>query len=93
MNKTEAAHILENEIAFYKQWPYAYLANLVGHTETKEVVSETGKRYQLEIEFRWDDETQKTVVVLGSIDDGGWRSFFPLCRSFIRKPDGSYVKE
>jgi hypothetical protein len=32
-------------------------------------------------------------MVLGSIDDGGWRAFKPLCRDFIKAPDGSAVKE
>jgi hypothetical protein len=31
--------------------------------------------------------------VLGSIDDGGWRAFAPLTRSFIKSPDGTFVGE
>ena len=31
--------------------------------------------------------------VLGSIDDGGIRAFFPLTDSFIMAPDGSFIGE
>jgi hypothetical protein len=31
--------------------------------------------------------------VAGSIDDGGWRAYLPLCRDFIMAPDNSFVDE
>ncbi len=91
MDTQEAASILEEELQFFKQWPYPYLADLVGSQEVREVVSDTGKHYQLEIEFLWDDKPQGHIRVVGAIDDGGWRAFFPLCRSFIMKPDGNLI--
>jgi hypothetical protein len=30
---------------------------------------------------------------MGSIDDGGWRAFVPISRSFIKSADGSFVGE
>jgi len=30
---------------------------------------------------------------MASIDDGGWRAFAPLTRSFIKRADGSFVDE
>jgi len=30
---------------------------------------------------------------LVSIDDGGWRAFFPTTESFIMAPNGSFVGE
>ncbi len=93
MDKEEAKKILRKELNFYKQWPYSYLADLVGQTEHTQILSDTGIEYQLEIEFLWDNEPEGNVRILGAIDDGGWRAFFPLCDSFIIKPDGTFVSE
>jgi hypothetical protein len=29
----------------------------------------------------------------GSVDDGSWRAFAPLSRSFIKSPDGAFDGE
>ena len=66
---------------------------LAGQTETREVVVASGTRYQLEIQFFWDDKTDGNVRVLGSIDDGGIRAFLPATDSFILTPEGRFVGE
>lgn len=53
----------------------------------------SGDRYQLEVEAFWDDKPKRTLRVTVSIDDGGWRSFFPLSDDFIIAPDGTFVGE
>jgi hypothetical protein len=53
----------------------------------------SGAEYQVEIEAVWDSRQKGHVRVIASIDDGGWRAFVPLCDSFIKAPDGSFVGE
>ncbi len=49
--------------------------------------------YQIEVVWLWDGGLGGNVLVMGSIDDGGWRAFAPLTRSFIMAPDGRFVGE
>ena len=39
----------------------------------------------------WDDPARGNIRVMGSVDDGRWRAFMPLNRSFIKAPDGTFV--
>lgn len=47
----------------------------------------------VEIEFLWDGPKGGNVRIIGSVDDGGWRAFVPITRSFIKAADGSIVGE
>jgi hypothetical protein len=49
--------------------------------------------YQIEIQAVWDGPKGGNVCVIGSIDDGGWRAFAPLTRSFIKGPSGQLAGE
>ena len=60
---------------------------------TMERSSPEEKWYQIEIQVFWDDKPKGDVRVAGSIDDGGWRAYLPLCRDFIMAPDNSFVDE
>lgn len=66
---------------------------LFDEEEIFEVRAESGIEYQLEFQVFWDDPKAKTIRVLGSIDDGGIRAFFPLCESIIMASDGTLVGE
>jgi hypothetical protein len=94
MNNEEAIALLEAELDHFRRETHADLANRIG---TGPVVFErdgaSGAKYQIEIDMVWDDGTGGNIRVLGSIDDGGWRAFKPLCRDFIKAPDGSFVGE
>jgi hypothetical protein len=46
----------------------------------------SGTIYQIEVSFLWDDGPRQHVRVMASIDDGGWRAFVPLTRSFVKGP-------
>jgi hypothetical protein len=48
---------------------------------------------KFEVQVFWDHDVGKDVWVIGSIDDGGLRGFFPLNDSFIMAPDGTFVGE
>ena len=93
MDASEAKAILAERLARYREYPHERLAKLVGSQEVEERRSAAGTLYQLEFQFFWDAEPGGYVRVIGSIDDGGLRAFFPLSDDFIKAPDGTFVGE
>lgn len=94
MNKGEARKLLAKELEGWRQRPYAELASLVhGDPVTGEVQSEAGNRYQYEIQVFWDRKPGGDIRVLGAIDDGGIRAFFPLTHDFIVATNGDFIGE
>jgi hypothetical protein len=93
MNNQEAIDLLEPELAAFRVLPYAELVQRIGRSLTSECAGAAGAIYQIEIQILWDDRPGGNVRVMGSIDDGGWRAFAPLTRSFIKRADGSFVGE
>jgi hypothetical protein len=94
MNNQEALQILEEVLAEFRQESYEQLTSRIGPSSP--IVLErngAGGPYQLEILFMWDGPAGGDVRVIGSIDDGGWRAFVPLTRSFSKTADGSVVGE
>ena len=94
MTNVEAIRILDQALQVFRDEPYNDLVNRLG---TGPVVCERrgpdGVNYQIEIDFVWDGRTGGDVLVTGSIDDGGWRAFVPITRSFIKSADESFVGE
>lgn len=88
MNRDEATLLLNAKLDEYRKLSYDQLADRIGDEEFPEVVGATGTQYQIETQIVWDDKPGGDVRVLGSIDDGGWRAFMPLCDSLIMTPDG-----
>lgn len=88
MNTAEAKAILDGELAKLRVKPYSELVPLIKEVQTLEITGLSGARYQLEFEARWDDPGKPNGVlrVLGSIDDGGIRAYFPLSDSFLIVP-------
>jgi hypothetical protein len=94
MNNEEAIGLLEQELSTFRNQPYdALVGRMSEGTVAYERVGPSGATYQVEIEVIWDHQRGGNVLVMGSIDDGGWRAFVPLSRSFIKAPDGSFVGE
>lgn len=94
MNKTEAIEIIEKELASFRPKAYTELKKMIGiEPITKEITSINDIHYQIEIYAHWDDKPNEDIRVCGSIDDGGWRAFSPLCRDFIKSPNGQFVDE
>ena len=95
MDDNEAIQLLEGELARFRPEPYAELVRRIEEKSTLEYeqAAASGAKYQVEIQFLWDDQPGGNALVMGSIDDGGWRAFLPLSRSFIKSPDGSFVGE
>jgi hypothetical protein len=93
MDTQEAGNLLRDRLAEYRRLPYPDLAARVRADEQREVVGPSGVRYQTEIQVVWDSRPGGAVRVLGSIDDGGWRAFLPLCDSFAVARDGTFLGE
>ena len=84
MDRQEALALLTTELDKYRGLTYDQLVERVGDEDFPDVVGPSGVQYQLEIQVVWDDQPGGTVRVLGSIDDGGWRAFVPLCDSVLK---------
>jgi len=83
MNKSEAQEILSEQLARYCSRSHSELSHLVEteHVETYEISAASGTRYQVEVQFFWDDQPGDVIRVVGSIDDRDIRAFFPLSDS------------
>ena len=94
MNNEEAIALLEKELDCFRVESHADLARRIAASPlTFERDGASGAKYQIEVELLWDGDVGGNIMVLGSIDDGGWRAFKPLCSDFIKAPDGSAGKE
>jgi hypothetical protein len=93
MDKREALALLRERLAAYRALSYETLAGRVGSTDHATAVGPSGAEYQVEIQVLWDGRPGDAVHVLGAIDDGGVRAFFPVCDSFILGRDGRFVGE
>lgn len=87
MNTVEAAEVLNQQLARFSN--YAEVVPLVEsrHVELLEMTAASGVKYQMEIQFFWDDSSKRVVRVFGSIDDGGLRAFMPLTQSLLISPE------
>jgi hypothetical protein len=93
MNEIEAESILGQELSRYRRRSYSELLSEVGRRETFERASPSGVTYQIEVQVFFDDESRRTLRVMGAIDNGGWRALSPLCDDFIMALDGLFVGE
>jgi hypothetical protein len=86
MDKSEASKLLNEQLARFGS--YSEVLPLVESQgiETLELRGGSGATYQIEIQFFWDDKQSRRVRVVGSIDDGGFRAFFPLTQTLLVSP-------
>ncbi len=87
VDKQEAGEILARRIAELRRLRYAELVQFLDKPPATDVVHLSGRRYQLETDVFWDDRSGENLRVSVSIDDGGWRSFFPLTYGFVKRPE------
>ncbi len=91
MDRAEAKLILARELTEFAARPYDELVASIKQTDVKNVVGESGANYQIEFDVIWDSKPDGNLRIMASIDDGGWRAFFPLTDSLIMKPDGTLL--
>ena len=94
MNKKEAGKILEVKLDEIKLLGYGKLKEWVveKNVEVFEITGPDGVEYQIEIQAFFDDNIEKDIRVLGSIDDGTLpASMFPVSSDFIISENGEIV--
>ena len=84
MDKNEAGQLLEVQLEEWRRRSYAELSHEVGHWCRFETTGQSGERYEGVIQVF---SLGGAVKVVGSIDDGGWRTFVPLTKDFTVMPD------
>lgn len=93
MDKVEAKNLIAKELDCYREKKYDQLVQMIKNEQVYEVTGPSGKVYQVEIQAFWDSGKGGNIRVVGSIDNGGWRAFCPLCKSFIKTPCGDFLDE
>ena len=93
MDEKEAQKLLQQELSRLRSKSYAELTAQVGEIIAYEAEAPSGIRYQIEMQFIWDDKQHGNIRVMGAIDDGGIRAFMPLPLSFIISPAGKFIDE
>ena len=85
MDREEAMRVLTLELEPFRQETYAQLVERVAADSIHiDRIGPAGVTYQIEITFLWEAEPGGNVLVVGSIDDGGWRAFVPFTQSFSK---------
>jgi hypothetical protein len=93
MDTGAARAVLRERLAKYRQLSYADLLARIDTVEHLDISSGGKCPWQLELQFLWDSEPGGNIRVLGSIDDGGIRAFFPVADAFIKSPSGEFIDE
>jgi hypothetical protein len=94
MDKSEAKRVLLCALAPFREKSHAALVEMIETEPVNTIVqSESAASYQIEIQVFWDGWAGGDVLVLGAIDDGGWRAFVPLKECFIKSPLNMFVGE
>lgn len=84
MDRDEAGRLLRAVMIRFARRSRAELAQLMGQVEVYSVEGAGGVAYQIEVDAHWDGEPGGTIRVLGSIEDGGFRSSFrPMTDGFL----------
>lgn len=93
MDTARARTLLADHLHIYRTMQYEKLKALVDQVAACAVTGTDGGTYQIEVEVRWDDETNGNIRVIGSVDDGGLRAFSPITDDFIMTPAGTFLGE
>ena len=88
MNNAEARELLTQHLTPYRALAYDELLGRVGRVETAELTGRSGQTYQVEVTVMRDVGSGPALLVIGAIDDGGWRAFRPLTEDFLVAPGG-----
>ena len=94
MDREEAKRIIQTELESFRAKAHAELVRMIdAEPLTGERAGPSGKQYQFEIHACWDGKPDGDIRVMGLIDDGGLRAFFPLTECFIKSPSDEFVDE
>jgi folate-binding protein YgfZ len=88
MDKIEAKQLINEELEILRAKSYKDLLDSIDTSLHYEKKGASGTLYQIELQVFWDDRPDGDLRVIGSVDDGGWRAFFPLGEDFIKFTEG-----
>ncbi len=92
--KTEPRALLASELQMYRTRSYNELRERIGSQDDFVVAAPSGRNYQIEVDFFWDDRPNGNIRVMAMIDDGGfWSAVLPGADSFILSPAGQFIGE
>lgn len=86
MDRKEASILLSEALAMEVSKGYRTLVPRVGTSVSTKITSLTGREYDVKIVVAWDDEPGGDLRVIGNIDAGGFRAFFPVSDSVLVEP-------
>ena len=94
MNKEEAKKVLTKVINKYRLKSYNELIQFVDNSKWIVENAESGEEYQIQIQTIVDDEENRNIRCIFSINEGGILSFmFPISGDFIKNSDDEFVGE
>ena len=94
VNNAEAEGIIDTELAKYRDRTYEQLSEITeAPKQSREVIGASGTTYYVDVYARWDREVGGPIRLWVTADDGGWRAFLPMSKTFIKAADGSFVGE
>ncbi len=93
MNTVEALSVLADEARKYHGESYASLQRLRENAETVERIGPSGTTYQVEVSAVWDNKPGGVLRLFFTIDDGGWRAFYPVTRCGLVEAEGTFDGE
>jgi len=91
MDKTEARSVLKQKLNEFATRPYSDLVALIDKPVDVTVTGTSGTSYGIEFNMFYDSHLTGDLRIIGSIDDGGWRAWFPLTETLIMKSNGKFV--
>ena len=92
MNNEIALSLLHAAMREYRSLSYDELNRRVDADDHRDATGPDGRTYQLEVQVIRESREPGPLHVLGSVDDGGWRTFKPLTLSFVMRPDGTRIE-
>ncbi len=94
MHKTEATHILADQLRRLRAMSYEELCQLVApdQVETFEVVGDCGTSFEVDIGTRWENAPGGPLRVIVEVDDYGEDRLLPVSHTFAIAPDGQLTE-
>lgn len=93
MNESEARSTLAKYVNKYRSRSYEYLAAFarLGRTDTANISSASGGKYEVEVQVSWDGKQYGSVRVVARITGGSARPAH-IEETFVMRPDGEFTR-
>jgi hypothetical protein len=93
MNRAAARRELRKYLDVLRRQDYQSLIQDLGKPQIVTVTGDDGRRYEIEVQIRWEGRPGRDVRVVGLIDDKQLGSaILPVTEDFIVTPDGQVLE-